>query len=251
MVESATIRGIIPFLTHMAANIDRLVARFLPAVGAAFLAGGFGYLIYSELWPHVPYMVRIAVGAVLAMAFVGAGRSPKITWKAGSDALSSVGILVGYATLIYASRTGEAVAALGEGSSLAAAFVFSAVASLISVGKNSKTVLLASILGAYLAPFFIGQADSWKYVLGYEAYLAYFLAVNVALYVASRKMELTDVIPINGLALMVSTVFLRLLGFDKDLGDSALLVFVLQAAILGTLAFAIFRSESNRPEKVS
>lgn len=230
----------------MAANIDRLIARFLPAIGAAFLAGGFGYLIYSEIWPHVPYLVRIMVGASAAAGFVMAGSHPKITWKSGADALSSLGVLIGYATLVYASRTGESAAVFGTAASLVVAFAFSAAASFVSVRKRSKTVLLASVLGAYLTPFFIGQTDAWKYALGYDAYLAYFLAVNVAMFVASRKMDLSEIVPVNGLAMMASTAFMRIIGFQDDLGTSATLAFGLHAAILGTLAFTAFRTERDR-----
>lgn len=232
------------------ANIDRLIARFLPAIGAAFLAGGAGYLIYSSIWPNVPYEVRIGIGGIAALALAFLGTAVRLPSKFFADALTSVGILIGYATLIYASRTAEAQAALlPENASLLVAFVFSAAASLVSASQKSKTVLLSSILGAYLTPFFIGQVDEWRYVLGYHAYLSYFLAVNVAMFVASRKMNLSEIIPINGVSLMVATVAMRAFGFSSGISpETVQLTFFLHVLIVAALVFAIFRSEWNRGE---
>lgn len=56
-------------------NLDRIIARFLPIIGAILFVIGLGYLIYTSVWLTAGYETKIGVGIFASMLLIGMGYS--------------------------------------------------------------------------------------------------------------------------------------------------------------------------------
>jgi hypothetical protein len=120
------------------------------------------------------------------------------------------GVLLLYGTLIYGSRATEtAHAVIPELATLVTAILFTAVVAYFASKRSSKVILMLGMIGAYITPFVIGQQDVWVQNVSFNAYLIYFLAVNVAIFLMGREISVREVIPTNivGMFVGVSTLW--------------------------------------------
>ncbi len=70
------------------------------------------------------------------------------------------------------------------------------------------------MLGAYLTPFILGQNDSWAHELSFNAYLTYFAAVNIVIFLMGREIAIYDLIPLNLFGLFFGTYTLQALSYS-------------------------------------
>ena len=71
--------------------------------------------------------------------------------------------------------------------------------------RKSKAILIIGLIGAYLTPFVIGQNDIWASSLSFNAYLIYFAAINMVVFLLGREIAVSDLIPLNLIALFVGS----------------------------------------------
>lgn len=129
--------------------------------------------------------------------------------------LIGTGILLLYGTLLYGSRTTDiAVAAIPEVATLVTAFIFTLGVAYFASLRKSKVILVLGILGAYLTPFILGQNDSWVQNISFNAFLIYFSAVNIVIFLLGREIAIYDLIPLNLLGLFFGTYTLHALSYS-------------------------------------
>lgn len=202
-------------------NIDRIIARFLPVIGAVFFVIGLGYLIYTSVWLTVTQLVKVEIGLFTSLLLIGLGYSFQEKLKYYADIIIGSGILLFYGTLIYASRTTDvATAIFPEYLSLIVALVFTVSVSYFAKVRSSKAILALALLGAYLTPFVIGQEGEWQYALSYNSYLLYFFSVNLSVYALSRTLFLGDIVPLNSIGLLVGATMLKTLAYPTPVNAS-------------------------------
>ena len=56
-----------------------------------------------------------------------------------------------------------------------------------------------------MTPFAIGQNDIWASSLSFNAYLIYFAAINMVVFLLGREIVVSDLIPLNLIALFVGS----------------------------------------------
>lgn len=66
---------------------------------------------------------------------------------------------------------------------LVTAFIFTVGVAYFASLRKSKVILALGILGAYLTPFILGQNDVWVRDISFNAYLIYFAAVNITIFI--------------------------------------------------------------------
>ncbi len=166
-----------------ALTIDIIIAKFVPILGAILFITGFGYLIYTSVWEAMSQSIRLGIGFFASLVIIGAGFSFSDKLRYFSDIVIGSGILLLYGTLIYGSRTTDtAMAMIPEVATLVTAFLFTFAVAYFSSLRKSKVILALGIIGAYMTPFVIGQNDIWASNISFNAYLLYFAAVNIVIF---------------------------------------------------------------------
>jgi hypothetical protein len=136
-----------------------------------------------------------------------------------ADIVLGSGILLLYGTLIYGSRTSDAAQALiPEVATLITAFIFTLVVAYFASLRKSKVILGLGILGAYLTPFVIGQNDAWVSNISFNAYLIYFAAVNVVIFLLGKEIAIHDLVPLNLAGLFFGTYSIYSLIYEGKMG---------------------------------
>ena len=105
------------------------------------------------------------------------------------------------------------MAAIPEVATLVTAFIFTLGVAYFASLRKSKVILILGILGAYLTPFILGQNDSWVQNISFNAFLVYFAAVNVVIFILGREIAIYDLIPINLAGLFFGTYTLHALSY--------------------------------------
>lgn len=191
-------------------TMDKIIEKFIPITGALLLIIGFGYLIYANAWLKLGMEIRLGLGFFFSVAIIGGSFSFSERMRYFADIGIGSGVLLLYATLIYGSRaTDVASAMIPEMVTLFTAAIFTVAISYFASKRNSKVILILGMLGAYITPFVIGQNDVWVNNLSFNAYLIYFLAVNVSVFSIGKEISVRDIIPLNiiGLYVGISTLW--------------------------------------------
>lgn len=179
-------------------TIDMVIAKFIPIIGALLFITGLGYFIYTSVWEDLDVTMRLGVGFFVSIAIIGTAFSFSDKLRYFADVVMGWGILLLYATLLYGSRTTDiAEAVIPEVATLATAFIFTLGVAYFASLRKSKVILILGILGAYLTPFILGQNDSWVQNISFNAFLIYFAAVNVVIFLLGREIAIYDLIPLN------------------------------------------------------
>ncbi|MEY3783846.1 MAG: hypothetical protein RLZZ230_168 [Candidatus Parcubacteria bacterium] len=191
-------------------TMDKIIEKFIPITGAIFLIVGLGYLIYANAWVNLLMETRIGLGFFFSVVIIGGSFSFSEKMRYFADIGIGSGVLLLYATLIYGSRTTElATAMIPEVVTLVTAVLFTLAVSYFASKRNSKVILILGMIGAYITPFVIGQNDVWVDSVSFNAYLIYFFAINLSVFLIGREISVRDIIPLNiiGLFLGVSTLW--------------------------------------------
>lgn len=172
-------------------TMDKIIEKFIPIAGAIFLIVGFGYLIYANAWVHLPMEIRIGLGFFFSVVIIGGSFSFSEKMRYFADIGIGSGVLLLYATLIFGSRTTELATdfVIPEIVTLYTAVMFTVAISYFASKRNSKVILMLGMIGAYITPFVIGQNDVWVNNVSFNAYLIYFFAVNVSVFLMGRKFQ--------------------------------------------------------------
>ncbi len=179
-------------------TVDKIIGKIIPVVGALFLIIGLGYLIYANAWVFLPAEVRIALGFFASLVIIGTSFTFSDRMRYLADVGIGSGVLLLYGTLIYGSRATEtASAVIPELATLFTAILFTVSVAYFASKRNSKVILMLGMIGAYITPFVIGQQDVWVQNVSFNAYLIYFLAVNVAVFLMGREISVRQIIPLN------------------------------------------------------
>lgn len=185
-------------------TMDKIIEKFIPIAGALFLIVGLGYLIYTNVWFHLLMEIKLGLGFFFSVVIIGASFSFSERMRYFADIGIGSGVLLLYATLIYGSRTTElANAMIPEVVTLITAVIFTVAVSYFASMRNSKVILILGMIGAYITPFVIGQNDVWVDNVSFNAYLIYFFAVNVSVFLLGREISVRDIIPLNVIGLFV------------------------------------------------
>lgn len=207
--------------------VDYIIQKWFPIIGILFIVGGISYLFYDGVWNTLNETGRLFFGFILGVAFMAGGFSFEKKLKNFADAIIGGGILIFYVTLIYGSRFEGATegAIIPEMWTLMIATLFSLAVVFYSYIRESKYILLLGMLGAYLTPFFIGQSGGYsrfinenvsiEHTLPLLAFLIYFAAINVSIFLVSRKMFLRGIGILNFGGLFVGTLSLIYLMGDQ------------------------------------
>lgn len=162
--------------------------------------------------------MRLGIGFFVSVVIIGSAFSFSEKLRYFADVVMGGGILLLYGTLIYGSRTTDAAtAAIPEVATLVTAFLFTLAVAYFSSLRKSKVILALGILGAYLTPFVIGQNDVWASNISFNAYLVYFAAVNIVVFLMGREIAIHDLIPLNLLGLFFGTYTLHHLVYTGDI----------------------------------
>ncbi|MBP9759834.1 MAG: DUF2339 domain-containing protein [Candidatus Pacebacteria bacterium] len=191
-------------------TIDKIIEKFIPIAGAIFFVVGLGYLIYANAWVHFPMEIRIGLGFFMSLVIIGGSFSLSEKMRYFTDIGIGSGVLLMYATLIYGSRTTDlATAVIPEVVTLFTAVLFTLAVSYFASKRNSRVILILGMVGAYITPFVIGQNDVWIQSISFNAYLIYFFAINVSVFLIGREISVRDIIPLNimGLFIGISTLW--------------------------------------------
>jgi hypothetical protein len=202
--------------------MNRIIEKMVPIVGAIFLISGIAYLIYTNAWIHIPLVGRLALGFILSTAIIGGSFSLSEKLRYFTDLGIGSVVLLLYGTLIYGSRTTDvATAVIPEVATLVTAFIFIAAVSYFASKRNSITVLILGMLGAYMTPFVIGTEHVWAQSISFNTYLIYFAAINVAVFLVGREISIRKIIPLNILSLCIGTSTLYALSYTKGVTQLA------------------------------
>jgi hypothetical protein len=240
-------------------TVDKIIEKIIPIVGVIFLTIGVAYLLYTSVWVHLDVTVRLGLGFFLSLAVIGGSYSFSEKSRYFADLGIGAGILLLYATLIYGSRTTDLAkaAVIPEIATLVTAFIFTVAISYFSSIRKSKAILVLGMIGAYITPFVIGQNDVWVQNISFNAYLAYFLAVNVVIYLLGREVSVRNIIPLNMVGLFVGTSTLYHLsyyaGISKIVADnfftgeifSAFMFFVIVVFSMCSILLSAKKFEEN------
>ena len=191
-------------------TMDKIIEKFIPITGAIFLIIGLGYLIYANAWVNLPVEIRLGLGFFTSIVIIGGSFSLPEKMRYFTDIGIGSGVLMLYATLIYGSRATELVnAIIPEMATLVTATLFTITVSYFASKRNSKVILILGMIGAYITPFVIGQNAVWVHNISFNAYLIYFFAINVSVFLIGREISVRDIIPLNiiGLFIGISTLW--------------------------------------------
>lgn len=156
---------------------------------------GFGYLVYTSVWIHLDTTIRLGLGFFMSLVIIGGAYSLSEKFRYFADIGIGAGILLLYATLMYGSRTTDiAVAAMiPEVATLVTAVIFTTAIAYFASQRRSQIILILGMAGAYLTPFTIGQNDVWVQNISFNAYLTYFAATNIAIFLLGREISVRNI----------------------------------------------------------
>ncbi len=207
-------------------TIDKIIEKFIPVIWAIFTVVGIGYLLYTSVWISMGIELKLGLGFFLSVVIIWGAFSFSDRLKYFADVVMWWGILLLYATLIYWSRTTDmAIATIPEVATLVTAFIFTIAIAYFASYRKSKVILALWMLGAYLTPFFIGQNDTWVQNISFNAYLMYFAAVNIVVFVLGKELAVHDLIPLNILGLFFGTSTLYHLSYTGNISEVTASVF--------------------------
>jgi hypothetical protein len=220
---------------------------------------GVAYLLYTSVWVHLDIVLRLGLGFFLSLVVIGGSYSLSEKWHYFSDLGIGSGILLLYSTLIYGSRTTDLATAaiIPEIATLVTAFIFTLAISYFSSIRKSNVILILGMIGAYITPFVIGQNGVWVQNISFNAYLIYFLAINVAVYLLGREISVRNIIPLNITGLFIGTSTLYYLsyadGISKTVANnfltgesfSAILFFILVVFSIWSILLSAKKFEEN------
>jgi uncharacterized membrane protein len=226
---------------HKPITLDDIIQKWFPILGVICIVSSLSYLFYDGIWGNISEAGRLTLGFLAGIAMIGGGFAFESRLKYFADVFLGGGILLLYVTLIYGSRFESAEAALiPEAAALAIAALFAFGVAFYSLVRRAKVILGLGILGAYLTPFFMGQAGSYDSAVSFPAFLLYFAAINVAVLFVSSRLFLKGIALLNALGLFVGTFALSLLrgeSFADHLSFS--IVFLLFVLAVHTAAITI------------
>ncbi len=186
--------------------MDRIIEKLVPIVGVILFIMGLGYLIYTSVWQDMAVAMRLGLGFFTSILIIGGAFSFSDRLKYFANIVMGGGILLLYGTLIYGSRATEmAEAVIPEVATLVSAVFFTILVTYFASMRKSKAILIIGLIGAYLTPFVIGQNDIWASSLSFNAYLIYFAAINMVVFLLGREIVVSDLIPLNLIALFVGS----------------------------------------------
>ena len=186
--------------------MDRIIEKLVPIVGVILFIMGLGYLIYTSVWQDMAVAMRLGLGFFTSILIIGGAFSFSDRLKYFANIVMGGGILLLYGTLIYGSRATEmAEAVIPEVATLVSAVFFTILVTYFASMRKSKAILIIGLIGAYLTPFVIGQNDIWASSLSFNAYLIYFAAINMVVFLLGREIAVSDLIPLNLIALFVGS----------------------------------------------
>jgi len=211
-------------------SVDDIIQKWFPILGVIFIVSGLSYLFYDGFWSHLDETGRLVIGFLLGAGAITGGFTIPNRLKYFADAIIGGGVLVLYVSLIYGSRFDSSEKALiPEFLTLIIAIFFAVGVAYFSYLRSSKVILSLGILGGYLTPFFMGQAGTFDYSLGFSTYLIYFIAVNGIILAVVQKFFLPGIGLLNILGLLVGTTALSWVsgqGFDQNLAFSSLFLII-------------------------
>ncbi len=233
-------------------SIDMIISKFVPIVWVTLFVIGLWYLIYNSIWVDLAMEAKLGLGFFLSLVIIGGAFSFSEKLRYFADVVMGGGILLLYGTLIYGSRATEtANAAIPEIATLFSAGIFTLVSAYFAKLRHSKVILALGIIGAYLTPFVIGNGGWDNPGISFNAYLIYFAAVNMIVFLMGREIAIHDLIPLNMLGLFFGTSTLYHLSYlnnaDISTGFFAGPAFtaVLIVVLLGFCILAISQSASK------
>lgn len=191
-------------------TMDKIIDKFIPIAGALLLVVGLGYLIYANAWVHLSMEIRLGLGFFLSLVIIGGSFSLAEKMRYFTDIGIGSGVLLLYGTLIYGSRASEIASALiPEIVTLFTAVLFTLAVAYFASKRKSKVILILGMVGAYITPFVIGQNDVWVDNVSFNAYLIYFFAINLSVFLIGREISVREIIPLNliGMFIGVSTLW--------------------------------------------
>lgn len=200
-------------------TMDKIIEKFIPVIGTLFLTVGLAYLLYTSVWVHLDVMLRLGLGFFVSLVVIGGSYSFSEKLRYFADLGIGAGVLLLYGTLIYGSRTSDlAIAAvIPEIATLVTAFIFTLAVTYFSSIRKSQVILILGMIGAYITPFVIGQNDVWAQNISFNAYLMYFVAINVVVYLLGREISVRNIIPLNMIGLFVGTTTLYHLSYSSGI----------------------------------
>ncbi len=179
-------------------TIDKIIEKFIPVVGAIFLTIWLGYLLYTTVWINMGAPLRLALGFFLSLTIIWGWFSFSDRLKYFADVTIWWWILLLYWTLIYWSRASDlAKATIPEYATLVTAFLFIIAIAYFASLRKSKVILVLWMIWSYITPFVIWQNDTWSQNISFNAYLTYFAAVNIAVFLLWKEISTRDIIPLN------------------------------------------------------
>lgn len=195
-------------------TLDTIISRLIPIIGAILFIVGLWYLIYTSVWQWFTVPIRLGLGFFASLLIVGGWFSFSNKLQYFADIVIWWGILLLYGTLMYGSRATEiSQAFIPEIATIITAFVFILVVGYFASLRRSGTILVLGALGAYLTPFILGQHDVWSSNLSFNAYLIYFAAIGMTIFLLSREISAYKLIPLNLFWLYLGTTILHYLTF--------------------------------------
>jgi uncharacterized membrane protein len=179
--------------------IDDIIKNWFPIVGILFVVAGMSYLFYEGVWQKLNETGRLTLGFLTGIALISGSYALEKKSKIIADAVLGGGLLMLYLSLIFGSRfqTENVQVLIPETWALIIATLFTIGVAFFSYTRHSQYILLVGILGGYLTPFFIGETGSFKqfiddksvfhYDLPLPAFLIYFAAINIAIFIVSSR----------------------------------------------------------------
>ncbi len=233
-------------------SIDMIISKFIPIVWVTLFVIGLWYLIYNSIWVDLPMEAKLGLWFFLSLVMIGGAFSFSDKLRYFADVVMGGGILLLYGTLIYGSRATETGnAAIPEIATLFSAGIFTLVSAYFAKLRHSKVILALGIIGAYLTPFVIGNGGWDNPGISFNAYLIYFAAVNMIVFLMGREIAIHDLIPLNMLGLFFGTSTLYHLSYLDNVGIStgffsgSIFTSILIVVLLGFCILAISQSASK------
>lgn len=154
------------------------------------------------------------------MTIIGGAFSFSDRLRYFADITIGAGVLLLYGTLIYGSRTTDlAAAVIPETATLVTAFLFTIAVAYFASMRKSKVILAIGMIGAYITPFVIGQNDAWVQNISFNAYLTYFAAINLVVFMMGREISVRNIIPLNIIGLFIGTSTLYHLSYTNGISS--------------------------------
>ncbi len=237
-------------------SIDMIISKFVPIIWVTIFVIGLGYLIYNSIWVDLAMEAKLDLGLFLSLVMIGWAFSFSEKLRYFADVIMWGGILLLYGTLIYGSRaTDTGSATIPEIATLFSAGIFTLVSAYFAKLRQSKVILALGIIWAYLTPFVIGNGWWDNPGIPFNAFLIYFAAVNIIVFLMGREIAIHDLIPLNMLGLFFGTSTLYHLSYLDVLPyalthapsffSGSLFTMMLIVIILGFCILAISQSASK------